>query len=328
MRKLHLIAGVATLALSVAACGGAKVNDTGSSAAPSAAAPSASAAPSAAGTVKLAVNPWVGYEADAAVVTYLLEHELGYTVEKKELAEEPSWQGMESGDVDVILENWGHEDLKKKYIQEKGIALEAGPNGNEGVIGWYVPEWMAQKYPDITDYKNLNKYADLFKTSESGGKGQFLAGDPSYVTNDEALIKNLKLNYKVVYGGSEDALIKAAKQATAQQKPLLMYFYEPQWLLAQIKLVHVNLPAYTTGCDADPKKVACDYPPYVLDKIVSKKFSETGGKAYELIKNFKWTNDDQNSIANDITNNGMDDEAAAKKWIDAHPDVWKAWLPQ
>jgi len=328
MTKLNLIAGVATLALSVTACGGAKVNDTGSSAAPSAAAPSASSASSAAGTVKLAVNPWVGYEADAAVISYLLQNQLGYKVEKKELAEEPSWQGMESGDVDVVLENWGHDDLKKKYIDEKGVAVALGPNGNQGVIGWYVPEWMATKYPDITDYKNLNKYADMFKTSESGGKGQLLDGDPSYVTNDEALVKNLKLNYKVVFGGSEDALIKAAKQATQQQKPLLMYFYEPQWLFSQLKLVKVNLPAYTTGCDADPKKVACDYPPYVLDKIVSKKFSETGGKAYELIKNFKWTNDDQNKVADDITNNGMSDEDAAKKWVDAHPDVWKAWLPQ
>ncbi|MBO3751320.1 ABC transporter substrate-binding protein [Streptosporangiaceae bacterium NEAU-GS5] len=330
MRKLHLIAGVAILAVSVAACGGgAKVNDTGASAAPSAAAPSGgSAAPSAGGTVKLAVNPWVGYEADAAVISYLLQNELGYTVEKKELAEEPSWQGMESGDVDVILENWGHDDLKQKYIDDKGVAVALGPNGNKGVIGWYVPEWMATKYPDITDYKNLNKYADMFKTSESGGKGQLLDGDPSYVTNDEALVKNLKLNFKVVFGGSEDALIKAAKQATAQQKPLLMYFYEPQWLFSQLKLVKVNLPAYTKGCDADPKKIACDYPPYELDKIVSKKFQDSGGKAFELIKNFQWTNEDQNQVADDITNNGMSDEAAAKKWVDAHPDVWKAWLPQ
>ena len=57
---------------------------------------------------------------------------------------------------------------------------------------------MAKKYPDITDWNNLNKYADMFKTSESGGKGQLLDGDPSFVTNDEALVKNLNLNYKVV----------------------------------------------------------------------------------------------------------------------------------
>jgi glycine betaine/proline transport system substrate-binding protein len=326
MKKFHLIAGVLVLGLSATACGGAKVDDD-TAAAPSAGA-SGSAAASPAGTVKMAINGWVGYEASAAVVDYLLEHELGYTVQKVTLNEEPSWQGMESGDVDVVIENWGHDDLKKKYIDEKKIAVEAGENGNKGVIGWYVPEWMVQKYPDITDWKNLNKYADLFKTSESDGKGQLLDGDPSFVTNDEALVKNLKLDYKVVYAGSEAALIKAAKQATEQKKPLLMYFYEPQWLFNQLKLVKINLPAYTAGCDADPKKVACDYPPYPLDKIVSKKFADTGGKAYDLVKNFTWTNDDQNKVADDITNNGLSPEDAAKKWVEANPSVWQAWMPK
>ena len=78
--------------------------------------------------------------------------------------------------------------------------------GVKGIIGWYVPQWMVDKYPDITDWNNLNKYADLFKTSESGDKGQFLGGDPSFVTNDEALMTNLGLNYKVVFSGSEAAI--------------------------------------------------------------------------------------------------------------------------
>ena len=39
-----------------------------------------------------------------------------------------------------------------------------GPNGVTGIIGWYVPGWMVDKYPDITDWHNLNKYADMFKT--------------------------------------------------------------------------------------------------------------------------------------------------------------------
>ena len=65
---------------------------------------------------------------------------------------------------------------------------------------------MAEEYPDILDWENLNKYADMFETSESDGKGQLLDGDPSYVTNDEALVKNLDLDFKVVVGGSEAAL--------------------------------------------------------------------------------------------------------------------------
>jgi glycine betaine/proline transport system substrate-binding protein len=279
------------------------------------------------GTVRIAINPWVGYEANAAVVAYLLEEELGYTVEEKNLKEEISWQGFETGEVDVILENWGHEDLKQTYIEEKKVAVEVGPTGNTGTIGWYVPEWMVQEYPDITDWNNLNKYAELFRTSESEGKGQLLDGDPSYVTNDEALVANLGLDYKVVYSGSEAASIKAAQQATAQRTPLLFYFYEPQWLFSQESYVRIELPPYTEGCDSDPATVACDYPEYALDKIASSAFAENGGDAYELVRNFKWTNDDQNQVSDYLTNEGLSPAEAAKKWVDANEDTWRAWLP-
>jgi len=303
----RFLAAVTVVALALGACSGA---GSGSK-----------------GTVNIAVNPWVGYESDAAVVAYLLDKELGYKVVKKDLKEEVSWQGFESGEVDVVLENWGHPELVKTYITDKKVALDAGQTGNKGIIGWYVPQWMADKYPDILDWNNLNKYADLFKTSESGDKGQLLDGDPSYVTNDEALVTNLKLNYKVVQGGSEAALIKSLQQATDQKTPLLFYFYEPQWILAKVKIAHVKLPPYTDGCDADPKKVACDYPPYDLNKVVSKKFADSGGKAYEFVKNFNWTNDDQNTVSEMIANQGMKPEDAAKKWVDAHQDVWKKWIP-
>jgi glycine betaine/proline transport system substrate-binding protein len=277
--------------------------------------------------VKIAINPWVGYEANAAVVAYLLEKELGYTVEKKTLKEEISWQGFETGEVDVIIENWGHPDLEKTYIDDKKVAVVAGETGNVGIIAWYVPEWMVQEHPDITDWNNLNKYADLFKTSESGDKGQFLASDPTFVQNDEAIIANLGLNFKAVFSGSEASSVKAFQQAAAQKTALIGYFWDPHWLHAQIKLVPIKLPPYSDDCYADPKKIDCDYPQYALNKIVSKKFADTGGKAYELVKNFTWTNDDQNLVSDYITNQDMTAEEAAKKWVDEHEATWKAWIP-
>ena len=165
----RLTTGVVTLGLILAACS----SGGGSTAAPSTGG-GTSAEPSsgAGGTVKIAINPWVGAEANVAVVKHLLEEELGYTVEATSLAEEVAWPGFETGEIDVILENWGHPDLEQTYITEKKVAQDAGPNGVTGIIGWYVPEWMVTEYPDITDWENLNKYADLFKTSESGDLGQ------------------------------------------------------------------------------------------------------------------------------------------------------------
>jgi glycine betaine/proline transport system substrate-binding protein len=318
----RLGAAVAILGVALAACsggGGATTSPGGSGA--------GSAPPAGGGTVNIAINPWVGYEANAAVVAYLLEEELGYTVEKKDLKEDVSWQGFETGEVDVIIEDWGHPELEKKYVDEDKVAQVAGETGNVGIIGWYVPKWMVDEYPDITDYKNLNKYAELFKTSESGDLGQFLGSDPSYVQYDEALITNLDLDFKVIFSGGEAATITAFQQATEQKTPLIGYFWDPQWLHSQIELVRVNLPPYEEGCDADLEKVACDYPETPLKKIVSTKFATEGGKAYELVKNFNWTNEDQNAVSDMITNEGMTAEEAAEKWIGENEAKWQAWMP-
>jgi glycine betaine/proline transport system substrate-binding protein len=326
----RLAAVVATFGIILGAC----------SAAPAATAPASAGAPSAStaaaaskapcGTVNIAVNPWVGYEADAAVVGYVLQHELGCTVVKKNIDEQTSWQGFPTGEVDVILENWGHEDLVAKYITTDKTAQDAGLTGNEGIIGWFIPKFFADANPDIltakTDPTILNKYADQFKTSESGNKGQILDGDPSFVTNDQGMINGFGLNYKVVYSGSEAASNKAIQSAIDQHKPILAYYYTPNWFSSKVDLVHIEFPAWTPGCDKDPNNIKCDYPPYHLNKIVSTKFATSGSPAYTVIKNFTWTNDDQNHVAADITDGGMSDDDAAKKWLDANPDKWKAWL--
>ena len=318
--RAGLLATVVAVGLS--GCGGAKVGTTTAAGTPAAGGAKAASC----GTVNLAVNPWVGYEANAAVIAEVAQSKLGCTVTKKDLKEEVAWQGFSTGEIDAVVENWGHDDLKKKYIADQKVAVELGPTGNKGVIGWFVPPWMAKKYPDITSYKNLDKYAAMFKTSESGGKGQLLDGDPSFVTNDGALVKNLGLDYKVVYAGSEAALITAFRQAEAKKTPLLGYFYDPQWFMSEVPLVKVDLPTYTAGCDANAAKVKCDYPSYTLDKIVSKKLVDSGSPALNLIKNFHWDNADQNVVAKYIAEDKMSPADAAKKWIAANPDKVNAWL--
>ncbi len=312
------VAVVAAAALALAGCGGATVGGSSSG--------GSGGSGGSCGTVNLAVNPWVGYEADAAVYSYVAKNKLGCNVVKKDLKEQVSWQGFGTGEVDLILENWGHPELTKQYITDQKTAVDLGQTGNKGIIGWYVPPWLAQAHPDITDWHNLNKYADQFKTSESGDKGQLLDGDPSYVTNDAALVKNLNLNFKVVQGGSETALIQSFRQAEQQHQFFLAYFYEPQWFFSEMKLVKVNLPPYTPGCDSDPAKIACDYPPYNLNKIASTKFANSGSPAATLAKNFNWTNDDQNAVAKSIAVDKLSDDDAAKKWVDANQDKVNTWL--
>jgi glycine betaine/proline transport system substrate-binding protein len=280
------------------------------------------------GELNMAVNPWVGYEASAYVVGTVAQQELGCTVNYKDLKEDVSWQGFGTGEVDVVIEDWGHPDLEKKFFAESGdgSAQDFGPNGNVGIIGWYVPGWLAEEHPDILDYKNLNKYASEFATSESGGKGQFLGSDPSYVQFDEAIIENLGLDFKVVFSGGEAATLTAFQEAQENKEWLIGYFWEPQYIHAEIPLEQVELPPYEDGCQDDPAKVACDYPETPLKKIVSTEWAESDSSAVGLVQNFEWTNDDQNLVAAYITADKMSPEDAAAKWVEENPDKVEAWL--
>ncbi|MGW7007428.1 ABC transporter substrate-binding protein [Streptomyces sp. NPDC054933] len=280
-------------------------------------------------TVTLSVQSWVGAEANVAVAQYLLEHELGYRVDTVQVDEVPAWDALSQDRVDAILEDWGHPDQEKRYVHDKKTIVPAGDEGVTGHIGWWVPKYLADEHPDILDWHNLNKYAGLFRTAESGNKAQLLDGSPSYVTNDKALVNNLHLNYQPVFAGSEAAQITQIKQFADQKKPFLTYWYTPQWLFNEVPMVEVKLPPYTAACAAKaPADIDCAYPTTALQKYLNADFAKHGGKAAQFLRNFHWTKDEQNEVSQLIAEQKLSPEAAAKRWVSEHPEVWRAWLPK
>ncbi|MFD8153592.1 ABC transporter substrate-binding protein [Streptomyces sp. NPDC059720] len=315
VRTTAAIAAVSSLAL-LTGCGAADMTRQAS--------PFANA--QGAKTVTLSVQSWVGAQSNVAVAQYLLEHELGYRVDTVQVDEVPAWDALSQGRVDALLEDWGHPEQEQRYVEDKKTIAPGGELGVTGHIGWYVPTYLAEKHPDITNWKSLNKYADLFRTPESGDKGQLMDGSPSYVTNDKALVKNLKLDYQVVFAGSEAAQITQIKQFAKEKKPFLTYWYSPQWLFEKVPMTEVKLPPYEEGCDADPEKVACAYPHTPLQKYLNADFAKKGGEAAAFLKKFRWTTEDQNEVSLMIAEQKLSPEDAAKKWVDRHESTWRKWL--
>ncbi|UQA93482.1 ABC transporter substrate-binding protein [Streptomyces halobius] len=315
-----LAAGALTLSLS--GCGAADMTKQASP----------YAAVGGAKSVTLQLGTWVGTQANVGVAKYILENELGYRVDTVQVDEQPAWDALSQGRVDAILEDWGHPEEVQRYVKEKKTITPGGDLGVIGHIGWFVPKYWADKHPDVTDWKNLNKYADELRTAESGKKGQLLDGSPSYVTNDKALVKNLGLNFDVVFAGSEAAQITQIKQFAKQKKPFLTYWYEPQWLFNEVPMVEVKLPKYTEECAAkgveDPQSIDCAYPSTPLQKYLNTDFVKSGSDAAEFLKKFKWSKEDQNEVSEMIASDGLSADEAAKRWADKHPDAWKAWLPK
>ena len=323
-------------ALVVAGCGAKKSESSGTTSGGGAAAGTTDAGATTAassgtskpcGKVTINEASWVGSSANVYVVKNLLETKLKCNVSITKIAEIPVFQAMSDGKVDVVLEDWQHTPEYQKYEKQLGTVVDVGSNGVVGHIGWYTPKYVVDEHPELATWEGLKTQWSLFKSPEAGGKGMLLDGDPSYVTNDEPLVKNLGLNLKVVYAGGEASQITQVRQAYKSKKPILFYWYTPQWLNAELELAEVKLPERTEGCDADAKKVKCAYPDYDLRKLASKKFVDSGSPAVDVVKKFKWTADDQNAVAVMIARDKMKPDEAAAKWVQENTDKVSAWLP-
>ena len=288
------------------------------------------------GSLTMDENAWAGATANVYVLKYVLEKNLGCTVNIAKLPEStPLFQAMSDGKVDVVPEDWNNILLKvnQKYITG-GKVSNLGSNGVIGHIGWYIPTYLMQKYPQFKTWQGLKGKEDIFKSPESGSQGMFLGGDPSYVQKDAQLIKELGLNFKFVSVGAEPAQVARWTQAYKQKKPIIFYWYTPQYLNTAYQLSEVKLPPRGKNCvdSYNPKLGSnwgiykCGYGDTIIDKVISTKFAKSGSPAVGLVKRWKWTSDDQNFVANLIAGKHMDPAKAAEQWVKANSAKVNAWL--
>jgi glycine betaine/proline transport system substrate-binding protein len=326
---LALLLGLA-IALFIAACGEQKEESSGGGDGSE-----STAAGKDCGKVVLNEQAWAGSTANTYIAKAVLEDKLGCEVEITKITEIPVFQAMADGKVDAVLEDWQHVEQYKQYIDQAGTVVQGGPNGVEGHIGWFIPKYLMEENPEFASWEGLKGKEEIFKTPESGDQGMFLGGDPSYVQKDKELIEALGLNLKHVTAGAEPAQVARWSQLYKQQKPVLFYWYTPQYLNEEYDLAEVKLPPRSEAAkdcqdDAkaggDPEQYKCEYDVTIINKLFSKKFADSGSPAYDMLKKFEITNEDQDSVAKAIAGDKVDPEKAGQDWVKENADTVDSWL--
>jgi glycine betaine/proline transport system substrate-binding protein len=315
-------------ALLVAACGEEKDESSGGGS-------QSAAGGKDCGKVVLNEQAWAGSTANTYIAKAVLEDKLGCEVEITKITEIPVFQAMADGKVDAVLEDWQHVDQYDQYIKKAGTVVQGGPLGVEGHIGWFIPTYLMDEHPEFKTWEGLKGEEDLFKTPESGDQGMFLGGDPSYVQKDKELIEALGLNFKFVTAGAEPAQVARWSQLYKQKKPVIFYWYTPQYLNQQYDLSEVKLPPRTDAnkdckddakSGGDPEQYKCEYDVTIINKLFSKKFVDSGSPAYPVLKKMKLTNDQQEQVAKAIAGDKVDPEKAGEDWVKENAKTVDSWL--
>lgn len=286
-------------------------------------------------TIRLIENNWSASSLNVNVAKIILEEELGYDVEIISLDENAQWIAISTGEADASLEVWpsGHADNTAQYIEDLEVIENIGELGVIGKISWYVPTYIIEEYPELATYEGFQdpELASIFATAETGDAGQFLGPAPGWVQYDAEIIENLDMNLEPVFAGSEEAILAELSSAYLREEPILFYFYTPHSIFAEYDLTAVALPEYTEECyegvaDGDASSVACDYPADNLFKIAASDLADRAPDAYNLLKNFSYSAEDQIQMIADVELEGLSFEEAAQNWVDENEDVWMAWL--
>jgi glycine betaine/proline transport system substrate-binding protein len=331
-RRVSIVVLALVLALFVAACGEEKDDEPAGGGGGGG---GGSASAEECGTVTINENAWAGSTANVYIAKAVLEEELGCEVEITKVAEIPVFQAMADGKVDAVLEDWQHVDEYEQYIEKQKSVVMGGPLGVEGHIGWFIPQYLMEEYPEFETWEGLKGKEDIFQTPESGDQGMFLGGDPSYVQKDKELIEALDLNFKHVTAGAEPAQVARWSQAYKQEEPVIFYWYTPQFLNQEYDLAEVKLPPRTEAnkdckddakAGGDPEQYKCEYDITIINKLFSKEFAESGSPAYDMLKAMKLTNEDQEQVAKAIAGDKEDPDEAGQAWVEENRDKVDAWL--
>lgn len=294
------------------------------------------------GTVSIASMNWQSAEVLANIDKIILEKGYGCTAELVAGDTVPTLTSMiEKGTPDIAPEGWLNtvrEVLDNAVKDGKLVyAAESLPDG--GVESWWVPQYFADKHPEIKTVNDALAHPELFPAQEDKSKGAVHncpAGWACEIStaNFFKAFEGEKKGFVLVDTGSAAGLDGSIAKAYERQDPWLGYYWAPTAILGKYPMVRLDNGVPHDKAEWDRCNVVADcpdpkpngWPRADVFTVVTKSFADRAGPAMDYLKARKWSNDTVNKLLAWMTDNQATGEDGAKYFLKNNGDVWTAWV--
>ena len=283
---------------------------------------------------------WTGAKAIAHVIQAIINGPLN---SEAEIIEGLSDQaiistGMDKGhgSADVWTDMWmpNQQGPWDKFIEGAGTVAHNQPYA--GTQQMYVPAYMSDMITSFEDLKDPEIAAMFDK--DGNGKGEYWAGDASWKSTK---IWQVKMKS---YGLSElwepeiisDATFKAQlKSSYGNQKPIMFYYWTPEWIHAAYEISPLAEPAHTEGCmdlqlDGEDwlevSKAGCATPDASIYVSYSKSLEQRNPAAAKFLSQIQLDPATVNQWILQIGRDEMDPVDVAETWVAENMDVVESWI--
>ena len=282
--------------------------------------------------IKLAINEWTGQHITTKVAGGILER-MGYQVEYVTAGYFPQFTALADGSLDASLEIWSN-NIGDNWIKARdtGKVVRLGDLGLETNEGWMYPVHMSELCPGLPDWEALADCAEALATAETFPEGRILSYPADWGTRSADMIKGLAIPYQAVPAGSEGALVAELKAAVDKKSPLVMMFWAPHWVLAEVDVDWVKMPKYDAACSEDaswgpnPNEVNdCGVDVATTFKVAWSGMADKWPAATKFLESFEMYDNDQIPMMAAIDVDGQDLDEVTSAWIDDHAEIWQPW---
>jgi len=310
---------------------------TGWSGADASVCPAAPEAPAAAvdssDPIKLPIHNWSSQIAGVYAVGAILES-TGNSVEYISADSTLVYTSMCEGDMDLVHEVWeGAFGVAFMEQVDAGCVIDAATHDAKTREEWWYPSYIEDVCPGLPDWQAVNACAERFATPDSGGKGRFLGGPVDWVKGDQERVECLGMDFIVENAGTAGALWAALDAASANQEPVVIFNWTPNFVEAMYDGKFIEFPEFADECRTDaswglnPETTHdCGNPKDGYLKLgVWSGFPDKWPNAYKVVQKMNFTNLDVAQFAMYVDIDGMEPEDAAALWLADNCARWTGW---
>lgn len=283
-----------------------------------------------AGEIVFADVGWDSIKLNNALAGIIAEAVYGYTWTSVPLSTPIAHEALIKGEVDVHMEEWTDNISGYPSDLAAGKFKELGINFNDNYQGFYIPEYVHEKYPDLKSVQDLEDYADVFPDPEDSSKGVIYGGIPGWDITKimEKKVKAYGLDERFNYftPGSSAAMDTTLTSAVDKKLPVVAYYWEPTWLMGKYDFVLLDDLPYDPETFNDGVG-SC--PAVTVTVSSSNEFYNDNPDYCEFLSRFSMPSSIISETLAYMQDTGCDHIEAAK-WLmtEGHPELVEKWLDE
>ena len=285
------------------------------------------------GKVSITEMNWASSQIITEVAKFLMEQGYGCKVEKVPSATTTAVASLaENGEPDIVTELWLNSTGDAYSKMEKAGKVErlADVLAPGGVEGWWVPEYLVKKHPQLKSVKDV-----LANPKLVGGRfNNCPDGWGCRIVNDN-LAKALKMKaagMEIFNHGSGETLATSIAAAYEDKKPWFGYYWGPTAVLGKYKMVKLSIGDIDKKVHANNsnKDIAnpgvSDFPPAPVLTVVTAAFKKRESAIAELMSKVSFNVDTMNGLLAWKKDQKASAEEAAVRFLNQEKGTWSKWV--